>query len=81
MAKLRVLSHLGDTTVEWDTSKAEVGDPEALEAIREAERIFEEHRNKGATAFRVEPGKPAERLERFDKTAEQIIMVPRIAGG
>jgi hypothetical protein len=81
MAKLRILSHLGDTSVEYDTSKAEIGDPEALEAIREAERIFEEHKAKGATAFKVDQGKPAEKLERFDKTAEQIIMVPRIAGG
>jgi len=81
MAKLRILSHQGDTAVEWDTSKAEVGDPEALEAIKEAERIFEEHKAKGATAFVVSPGKPAEKLEKFDKTAEQIIMVPRIAGG
>ena len=81
MAKLRILSHQGDTTVEWDTRKAEVGDPEALEAIREAERIFEEQKAKGATAFTVSPGKPAEKLDRFDKTSEQIIMVPRIAGG
>ena len=81
MAKLRILSHQGDTIVEWDEKKAEVGDPEALEAIREAERIFEEHKAKGATAFKVDPGKPAEKLERFDKTAEQIVMVPRVAGG
>jgi hypothetical protein len=81
MAKLRILSHQGDTTVEWDTKKAEVGDLEALEAIREAERIFEEHKAKGATAFTVAPGKPAEKLDKFDKTSEQIIMVPRIAGG
>lgn len=81
MAKLRILSHLGDTTVEWDTRKAETGDLEALEAIREAERIFEEHKAKGATAFTVAPGEPAVKLERFDQTAEQIIMVPRVAGG
>ena len=81
MAKLRVLSHLGDTAVDWDTSRAEVGDPEALEAIKEAERIFEEQKAKGATAFVVAPGKPAEKIDKFDKTAEQIIMVPRIAGG
>lgn len=81
MAKLRILSHQGDTTVEWDTERAAVGDPEALEAIREAERIFEEQKAKGATAFKVAPGKPAEKVEKFDQTAEQIVMVPRIAGG
>lgn len=78
---MRILSHQGDTTVEWDVERAEVGDPEALDAIREAERIFEEQKAKGATAFKVTPGEPAKRLERFDKTAEQIVMVPRVAGG
>ncbi len=81
MSKLRILSHQGDTTLEWDVKRAEVGDPEALEAIKEAERIFEEHKAKGATAFKVAPDQPAEKLERFDRTAEQIVMVPRIAGG
>lgn len=81
MAKLRILSHQGDTTVEWDTKGAEVGDPEALEAIKEVERVFEEQRAKGATAFKVEQGQPAVKLDRFDPQAEQIFMVPRIAGG
>ena len=81
MARLRVLSRRGDTVVEWDPSKVEEGDPEALEAIKEAERIFEEHRAAGATGFKVEPGKPATKLDRFDETAEQILLVPRIAGG
>lgn len=81
MAKLRILSHQGDTTVEWDVERAEVGDPEALEAIREAERIFEEQKAKGATAFKVVTGEPAKKLEKFDQTAEQIVMVPRVAGG
>lgn len=81
MAKLRILTHQGDTTVEWDVEKAGIGDPQAQDAVREAEKIFEEHKAKGATAFKVEPGKPAEKLERFDRTAEQIVMVPRVAGG
>ncbi|HEY8477300.1 MAG TPA: hypothetical protein VIN09_10595 [Chloroflexota bacterium] len=81
MAKLRILSARGDTVVEWDAKRAEVGDPEALAAVREAERIFEEQRARGATAFKVAPGKVAERTDVFDRTAEQIIMVPRVAGG
>jgi hypothetical protein len=56
-------------------------DPEAVAAIREAERIFNEVRARGATAFKVEPGKPVERIEKFDRTAEQIVMVPRVVGG
>ncbi|HEX6778181.1 MAG TPA: hypothetical protein VF099_08265 [Ktedonobacterales bacterium] len=81
MGTLRIMSRRGDDRVAWDLQKAEVGDPEALAAIREAERIFTEERARGATAFKVEPGKPIERIERFDQTAEQIVMVPRVVGG
>jgi hypothetical protein len=30
---------------------------------------------------KMAPGKPAERIERFDPEAEQILMVPRVVGG
>jgi len=43
--------------------------------------IFERERARGATAYRLEAGKPVERLEQFDPQASQIIMVPRVAGG
>jgi hypothetical protein len=75
------MSRRGDDRVTWDEQKVLAGDPEALAAIREAERIFAQERAKGATAFKVETGKPAERIEQFDRTAEQIIMVPRVVGG
>jgi transcription elongation factor GreA len=81
MAKLRILSARGDTVVEWDPSRAEVGDSEARSAVREAERIFEEARRRGATAFKVEAGRPAERLDLFDPRAEEVVIVPRVAGG
>ena len=81
MAKLRVLSSRGDTVVEWDEKKVELGDPDALSAVREAERIFDEQRARGATAFVVAPDKPAERIDTFDPLAEQVVMVPRVAGG
>jgi len=38
MAKMRILSSLGDTVVEWDTEKAAT-DVEAAKAVKEAERI------------------------------------------
>jgi hypothetical protein len=38
-------------------------------------------RAKGVTAFRVETGKPLQRIDQFDPTAEQIVMVPRVVGG
>ena len=81
MARMRVLSARGDTTVEWDGKKVEAGEAEALAAVREAERIFEEQRARGATAFRVAPDRPAERIDEFDRQAEQIVVVPRVAGG
>ena len=81
MGMLRIMSRRGDERVLWDQQKAEIGDVEATAAVREAERIFQEERARGATAFKVESGKPAERIERFDPTVEQIVMVPRVVGG
>jgi hypothetical protein len=78
---LRVMSRRGDDRVTWDEQRVLAGDPEATAAVREAERIFTQERAKGATAFRVEPGKPTQRIEQFDPTAEQIVMVPRVVGG
>lgn len=81
MGMLRVMSRRGDDKVAWDVMKAEVGDPEAIAAVREAERIFAQERARGATAFKVETGKAPARIEQFDKTAEQILLVPRVVGG
>ena len=81
MGMLRVMSRRGDDKVAWDIVKAEVGDPEAIAAVREAERIFAQERTRGATAFKVETGKAPERIEQFDQTAEQILLVPRVVGG
>ncbi|GAC1567237.1 MAG: hypothetical protein NVS3B14_12660 [Ktedonobacteraceae bacterium] len=78
---LRVMSRHGDDRVNWDQQKVLAGDPEATAAVREAERIFAQERAKGATAFRVEPGKPIQRIDTFDETAEQIVLVPRVVGG
>lgn len=81
MGMLRIMSRRGDDRVTWDDQKALAGDLEAVAAIREAERIFAQERAKGATAFRVETGKAIQRIEHFDATAEQIVMVPRVVGG
>lgn len=81
MGYLRMLSSQGDTVWTWDEKKAEAGDPGALEAIREAERILKEAQARGAVAFRTRPGEPAERIEEFDPSAEEIMIVPRIVGG
>jgi len=78
---LRVMSRRGDDRLTWDDQKIQAGDPEAMAAIHEAERIFAQEKARGATAFRVEGGKTVERLDKFDATAEQIVMVPRVVGG
>ena len=78
---LRVMSRRGDDRLTWDEQKVQAGDAEALAAIREAEHIFAQERAKGATAFRVETGKPVQRIEKFDLTAEQIVIIPRVVGG
>jgi len=81
MGMMRVMSKRGDDRVVWDATQAAVGDPEAVAAVAEAERIFAQERARGATAFKVEAGKAPTRIDRFDQTAEQIIMVPRVVGG
>ncbi|GHO87985.1 hypothetical protein KSZ_59910 [Dictyobacter formicarum] len=81
MGMLRVMSRRGDDRIIWDAQKVEAQDAEAVAAIKEAERIFTEERKKGATAFKVEQGKTVERIDKFDRTAEQIVLVPRVVGG
>jgi hypothetical protein len=81
MAVMQVLSKLGDTRYEWDLAGVHEGDAAAVAAVQEAERIFAQQRARGATAFKVWPGRPAERLDRFDPQAEHVVVVPRIAGG
>ncbi len=81
MGMLRIMSRRGDDRIVWDAGKAQTNDGEAMAAVREAERIFDQERAKGATAFKVETGKTVERIEKFDKTAEQIVIVPRVVGG
>ena len=36
---------------------------------------------RGATAFKVETGQGPVRIDQFDQTAEQIVIVPRVVGG
>lgn len=81
MGVLRVLCSQGDTVYTWDEKKARAGDPGAQEAIEEAERIIREAQARGAVAFKTVPGKPAERIRQFDSQADEILIVPKIAGG
>ena len=78
---LRMMSKRGDDRVLWDNRRATIGDTEAEAAVREAERIFNDARAKGSTAFRVNSDKSSTRIDEFDRTAEQIVLVPRVVGG
>jgi hypothetical protein len=81
MGVFRVISSCGNDHVQWNEQGAQSGDEEASAAIREAECIFAQECAGGSTAFRIETGKPAERIEQCDTQAEQIILVPRVGGG
>ncbi|MBI2042477.1 MAG: hypothetical protein HYT21_01905 [Candidatus Nealsonbacteria bacterium] len=82
MARLRLMSSRGDKVVAWEPEKVGSGDPETEMAVREAERIFREETARGATVFATEPDQLSERVEKFDPSVEQtIVIVPRITGG
>lgn len=81
MAAVRALTIAGDRQITWDPAAVAAGDPEAQAAVRKAERLFAEVRAHGGTAFSLGPGQTAARMEHFDRTAEQILLVPRIVGG
>ena len=81
MGILRVLSRRGDDQIKWDVERVAVGDPEATVAINAAERIFREQRARGATALVIERDLPPVRIDQFDPSAQQIVMIPRVVGG
>ncbi len=81
MAVLRILSRLGDSRLEWDADAVAQGDAEAMAAVQEAERIFATERSRGSVAFRIFHGRPAQRMDSFDPAADDVVIVPRVAGG
>jgi len=78
---LRVLNGRGDTSIQWDRDRLAANDPEAIAAVAEAERIFARARASGALAFRVRPGAPAERIDEFDASAHEMLVIPAMVGG
>jgi hypothetical protein len=82
MPSLRILNATGDTCVTWDTEAYAAGDPEALAAVEEAERLFAAGREAGGEAFVVKEGAPARRLTRFEPTLEDdVLLIPPMVGG
>lgn len=81
--RMRRLSQRGDDTLAtWDPEAAVQGDTEAQEAVKAAERLFRENTARGEAAFAVDPEtKEGRRLDAFDRTATEILVIPRMAGG
>ncbi len=64
----------GDTKIVWDADKQ--GD------VGVARELFEKLTREGYLAFRVlGQDKQGERIEKFDREAERLILIPAIAGG
>lgn len=72
MGKLRVIVSSGDICIQWDTAEEE--------AVKEAERLFEEARRCGATAIELRPDGTGQVVDKLNPKTDTI-MVPRIAGG
>jgi hypothetical protein len=81
MATLYVLTSQGDHRVTWSRDAFQTNDPEARAAIAQAELLFLQHQQGGASAFKLKPGEPAERIDVFDSQAEETVIIPRMAGG
>jgi hypothetical protein len=81
LSVLRILNGSGDTSVTWDPERLAASDPEAEAAVREAERLFAQARASGAVAFRINANEPATRLDAFDPTAKETLVIPAMVGG
>ncbi len=76
MGTMRLLDGTGDTLVDWDVEDAAaVREAEALFARLATERRIPFARRAGAAAA------DAERIDRFEPDAEEIIWVRPVAGG
>ena len=82
MNKLQVMGRAGHKELVWDPEQVAAADPEALAVIAEAEQIVAEAMAHGQAVFKVAaPDQPAKRIEHFDQTAAQTVIVPRLVGG
>lgn len=77
----RRVARQGAARAPGDLPTAAGGDPEAVAAVREAQRLVAAARAWGAAASRSEADRSSERLERFDQAAAPIVVLPRVVGG
>lgn len=81
MGVLRVVSGHGDKRYSWDQRAVLAGNPEAVAAVREAERIFAETRARGGVAFECEGHRVVGHITVFKPTAAMILLFPAVIGG
>jgi hypothetical protein len=75
MSRLRLLKtgHGDLTLAEWEKNRPET--------VASAEAIFAEHFKPGRLAFRLDGPGQTRAIQRFDATADEILIVPAIQGG
>lgn len=69
------LDRTGDTKIMWDGRNAD--------EVAAAKAAFDTHIKRGGLAYRAEGknGERGEKITKFDKKAERIILVPQLVGG
>lgn len=82
MASLIVLDRSGHTQIDWNPTAVATGDPDAVGAVMEAERVLSEHLKSGSTAVAIaSPGQAGVRTDRVDPNVHQTVVIPRLVGG
>jgi hypothetical protein len=81
MGSVRVLSRRGDDRIAWDMEGVTAGDAVESAAAHEAERILYEQRARGATAPLIEQDRVPVRIDHFDASAKQVLILPRVVRG
>ena len=82
MNRLQIMGREGHRELVWDLEQVEEANPEALAVIAEAEQIVVAALARGQAVLVVDaPDQPAQRIERFDRTAPQTIILSRLVGG
>jgi hypothetical protein len=74
--QLRIMDVTGDRVLEWDATA-----PDTDIEVLAAEDAFTKEAQKGGLAYKTTGPDEGEAIERFDKTAEDIVMHPQIVGG
>jgi hypothetical protein len=82
MNRLQIMGREGHRELVWDPAQVEAAEPEALAVIAEAEQIVEAALARGQAVFVVDaPEQLAKRVDRFERTAPQTVILPRLVGG